>query len=52
MLEDTNWRLTSNGITYRLDYLSGRLRAYESEEELKKLAVRNEKTKSKQKEKD
>lgn len=36
-LEDTNWRLMSEGVSYRVGYLTGRLRAYESEEELKKL---------------
>lgn len=36
-LEDTNWRLMSEGISYRLGYLTGRLRAYESEEDMKKL---------------
>ena len=36
-LEDTNWRLMSEGITYRLGMLEGRLRAYEKEEDLVKL---------------
>jgi len=36
-LIDTNWRLMSDGGSYRLGYLTGRLRAYESEEDLKKL---------------
>jgi hypothetical protein len=36
-LVDTNWRLMSDGVSYRLGYLSGRLKAYESEEDLKKL---------------
>jgi hypothetical protein len=36
-LADTNWRLMSDGVNYRLGYLSGRLRAYETEEDLKKL---------------
>jgi len=36
-LIDTNWRLMSDGVSYRLGYLSGRLRACESEEDLKKL---------------
>lgn len=40
-LNDTNWRLTSNGISYRLGYLTGRLRAYEGEEDLKKLITKN-----------
>jgi len=37
ILVDTNWRLMSDGVSYRLGFLSGRLRAYESEEDLKKL---------------
>jgi hypothetical protein len=37
VLSDTNWRLMSDGIHYRLGYLSGRIRAYEREEELKDL---------------
>lgn len=36
-LIETNWRLMSSGVSYRLGYLTGSLRAYESEEELKKL---------------
>jgi predicted RNA-binding Zn-ribbon protein involved in translation (DUF1610 family) len=36
-LEDTNWRVMSSGVSYRLGYLSGNLRAYESEEDIKKL---------------
>jgi uncharacterized Zn finger protein len=36
-LAETNWRLMSDGVSYRLGYLSGRLKAYESEEDLKKL---------------
>jgi len=36
-LADTNWRLMSDGVSYRLGYLTGRLKAYEGEEELKKL---------------
>lgn len=36
-LENTNWRLASDTISLRLGYLSGALRAYESEEDLKKL---------------
>jgi predicted RNA-binding Zn-ribbon protein involved in translation (DUF1610 family) len=37
-LGDTNWQLMSEGVSHRLGYLGGRLRAYESEEELRKLA--------------
>lgn len=33
-LSETNWRLMSDGISYRLGYLSGRVRAYEREDEL------------------
>ncbi|HMP67230.1 MAG TPA: hypothetical protein PKA60_00570 [Candidatus Paceibacterota bacterium] len=33
-LEDTNWRLMSDGVSYRMGILSGRLRAYEKEEDL------------------
>jgi len=36
-LEDTNWRLMSDGIRYRLGYLSGTLKAYEQEEDLLEL---------------
>jgi hypothetical protein len=36
-LIDTNWRLASDGIAYRLGYLNGRLRAFEREEDLVKL---------------
>lgn len=33
-LKETNWRLMSDGISYRLGILTGRLRAYEREEDL------------------
>lgn len=33
-LAATNWRLMSEGVTYRLGYLQGRLKAYETEEDL------------------
>lgn len=36
-LADTNWRLMSDGVNYRLGMLEGRLRAYEKEEDLIKL---------------
>ena len=36
-LEDTNWRLMSDGVSYRIGILTGRLRAYEREEDLLKL---------------
>ncbi|PJE65510.1 hypothetical protein COU91_01190 [Candidatus Saccharibacteria bacterium CG10_big_fil_rev_8_21_14_0_10_47_8] len=46
-LKGTNWRLTSDGIAYRLGYLSGRLHAYEREEDLKKLVMQEQKLKNK-----
>lgn len=39
-LAETNWRLMSDGISYRLGYLSGRVRAYEQEEDLIKIVDR------------
>ena len=36
-LENTNWRLTSDGVIYRLGILSGRLKGYENDEDLIKL---------------
>ncbi len=33
-LQDSNWRLMSEGVSYRLGYLSGRLKGYEQEEDL------------------
>lgn len=36
-LSDTNWRLMSDGISYRVGFVTGRLRCYESEEDLAKL---------------
>ncbi len=32
-LESTNWRLMSEGLNYRLGYVSGRLKGYEQEED-------------------
>lgn len=48
-LEETNWRLTSGGISYRLGYLSGDLRAYESKEDIKQLVMKSKKLIDKQK---
>jgi hypothetical protein len=36
-LADTNRQLMSQGVSHRLGYLSGRLRAYESDDDLRKL---------------
>lgn len=41
-LEGTNWRLMSDGISYRLGYLTGRLRGIEGEESFKELVLANE----------
>jgi hypothetical protein len=46
-LADTNWRLMSDGISYRLGYLNGRIRAYEREEDLKQLVMKDRKLKPK-----
>ena len=40
-LEKTNWRLMSEGISYRLGYLNGRLKGYETEEDLIKIVTKN-----------
>lgn len=37
LVKDTNWRLMSDGVHYRLGILQGRLRVYEREEDLVKL---------------
>lgn len=36
-LEETNWRLMSDGINYRLGILTGRIRIYEDQDDLAKL---------------
>ena len=33
-LDKTNWRLMSDGVSYRVGYLSGKLRCHETEEDL------------------
>lgn len=40
-LEGSNWRLMSDGISYRVGYLSGRLRCLEREDDLKNLVSLN-----------
>ena len=47
-LSDTNWRLMSDGIAYRLGYLNGRVKAYEGEEALKELVIKSGKLKPRQ----
>lgn len=49
ILEDTNWRLLSNSVFYRLGYLEGRLKGYENEEDMLKLAGKKEEVKPKAK---
>lgn len=46
-LEGTNWRLMSEGVHYRLGYLSGRLKGYEREEDLLELVIKSNKSKLK-----
>lgn len=45
-LKATSWRLMSGGVSYRLGYLSGKLRAYEREEDLKSLVMKDLKSRS------
>lgn len=45
-LKDTNWRLMSGHISYRLGYISGRIRGYESDEDLMQLYKKDEEKKS------
>ena len=52
ILLDTNWRLMSDGISYRLGYLNGRLKAYESEDDIKGLVIKRGKFKPKRKTKE
>ena len=37
VLKETNWRLMSDGVTYKVGMLEGKLRVYDTEEEMKKL---------------
>ncbi len=41
-LKDSNWRLMSDGVNYRVGMLTGRLRIYEAEEDLIKLVSARE----------
>ena len=47
ILEGTNWRLMSDGVDYRLGYLSGRLKGYEHESDLLDLVKSETRHKSK-----
>jgi len=44
-LKDTNWRLMTEGISYRIGILTGKLKAYERGEDLAELLKREQKTK-------
>lgn len=48
-LENTNWRLLSGSVVYRLGYLEGRLKGYEGEEDMLKLAGKKKELKPKAK---
>ena len=39
-LEDTNWRLMTDGVSYKLGILTGRLRGFENQEDLLELVKR------------
>ncbi len=41
-LHPTNWRLMTEGVSYRLGYLTGRVRAYENEEDLVRLIEKDQ----------
>jgi hypothetical protein len=48
-LEDKNWALMSDGVQYRLGLLSGRIRGYETEDDLTELTKSRMKKKMKSK---
>ncbi len=48
-VKETNWRLVKDSISYRLGYLEGRIRGYESEEDMLKLAGKEKKPEPKSK---
>ncbi len=41
MLKETNWQLMTSGVHYRLGYLSGKLKGYETDNDLLKLASKD-----------
>lgn len=45
-LEDTNWRLLSGSLSYRLGYVSGQLKGYEQEEDMLELAGKKKEQKA------
>lgn len=49
ILNNTNWRLMSDGINYKLGLLTGRLRGYEHEEDLLKLVKKQNEKETQQK---
>jgi hypothetical protein len=50
-LAGTNWRITTEGASYQLGVLSGRLRGFEGEKELVELAQSRERKRSKKSQK-
>ncbi len=48
-LKDTNWRVRKDSLSYRLGFISGKLKGYESEEDLLKLFGKEEPKKPKSK---
>ena len=46
-LEDKNWKLLSDGVSYRLGMLSGKIRGYESEKDIQELVKSRMKKKGK-----
>jgi hypothetical protein len=48
-LKDTNWRVSKDTMSYRLGFISGQLKGYESEEDLLKLTGKEEPKKSQSK---
>ena len=48
-LDDSNWRLVHTSLTYRMGYLTGKLKGYESDEDLRDLLEKRAKKQSKAK---
>lgn len=48
-IEETNWRLLTGSITYRMGYLQGRLKGYEREEDMIKLFGKKKEVKTESK---
>lgn len=46
-LDDSNWRLVRTSLTYRMGYLTGKLKGYETDEDLRDLLEKKAKKQSK-----